>query len=176
MRRALLIAAVLVTIACGSEGGAPNPTSASSGVPATPTLTSAESVDRAAFVRSVNAACREYAERDEALEFPDELDGYVTFMRAFIENSSDLDEKLSALRPPATIEDFDDYVADNRRQTDVLRAALPKVEAAVRDDDQAEADVVIDDAIDDFNAVVDDLDPYAQRYGFTECTDGEGSA
>jgi hypothetical protein len=172
MRRLLLVTFVLISlVSCGSEGRRSTRTPMPSDRGASePSFDSAEAVDRRRFVGAVNDACREYAERDEALGYPEELDGYVAFMRAFIENSAELDAKLAALDPPVLVRDFDDYVAGNRRQTDILRAALPKVEAAVARDDQAEADDVIDRAIDDFNAVVDELDPYARRHGFTDCT------
>ena len=167
MRRAVPIVFVVCSlVSCGSDRTGSRQTSQPTHAPASAV---GQSLDRATFVREVNEACADYAQRDEALEFPEELDGYAAFMRAFIDNSADLDARLAALHPPPQVEDFDDYIAGNRRQTDVLRAALPKLEAAVADDDQAEADAVIDRAIDDFNAIVDELDPYARRYGFTDC-------
>ena len=173
MRRAVLMAVVLVSLAsCGSEGrpATPSPSSPDRATPGA--STDGGTIDRSTFVRTINDACREYAEADEALEYPEERDEYVPFMRAFIANSAALDSKLAALRPPAGIEHFDGYVADNRKQTDILQAALPKVQAAVGDSDLTEADVVIDRTIDEFNAVVEELDPYARRYGFTECLSG----
>jgi class 3 adenylate cyclase len=118
----------------------------------------------------VNDACREYAEKDDALDFPEGLDGYVRFMRTFIANAADLDAKLSELDKSGAPEGFDRYITDNRRQTDVLRAALPDVETAVRANDVDRADAVIDDAIDDFNRIADALEPYALRHGLTDCT------
>ena len=169
MRRAVVITfAVLALGSCAGEDRGSDRTPSASG-PAAASADSAEASDRRTFVAAVNEACREYARRDEALEFPEDLDAYVAFMRAFIDNSADLDTKLEALDPPSGIADFDDYVAGNRKQTDILRAALPDVEDAVADGDQAVADEVIDRAIDAFNAVVDELDPYARRQGFTDC-------
>jgi hypothetical protein len=176
MRRTVAMALVLLALtACANERDTSTRTPAPSGpAAASASASSAEAVDRAAFVAAVNDACREYAERDEALASPEELDEYVAFMRAFIDNAADLDAKLEALDPPVLINDFNDYVAGNRRQTGILRAALPKVEAAVRNEDQAEGDVAIDDAIDAFNEIADDLDPYARRNGFDECTSEPG--
>jgi hypothetical protein len=171
MRRALLVAVLLVSVAsCGSGGTSSELTPAPSIGPAGSTPAGSPSRDRAAFVASVNAACRVYADRDERIESPEELDDYVPFMHLFIDNSADLDAKLAELDPPPDVQDFDRYVAGNKRQTAVLRAALPKVEAAVRDSDQAEADAAVDDAIDAFNKIVDELDPYARRYGLDDCT------
>lgn len=174
MRRALLVAVVFVVVSCGGEGRSADRAPASpDGARTAPRGESAESVDRDAFVRAVNAACRDYAERDEALESPEGLDEYVPFMRAWIGNSAGLDAKLADLDAPPLVEGFGGYVADNHRQTELLRAALPELEAAVREDDTAEADAVLDGAIDDFNEIVDELDPYAKRYGFTGCAGGE---
>jgi hypothetical protein len=122
------------------------------------------------FLRAVNDACREYAEKDEALDFPEDLDDYGTFMRTFIANASELDAKLSELNKSGAPEGFDRYIADNRRQTDIVRAALPDVETAVRANDIDRADAAIDDAIDDFNDIADALEPYARRHGLTDCT------
>lgn len=171
MRRALLIVVVLLAASCQSEGDSRETS------PAPPDATGAspksQSVGRDAFVGEVNAACREYAERDEALDWPEDLDDYVPFLRAWIENSASLDRRLARLDLPPEIAGFDAYVADNGKQTDLLRAALPRLEAAVREDDTADADAVLDGVTDDFNAIVDELDPFATRYGLTDCAGGE---
>ena len=171
MRR---ISSVLVVLglltACGSEGRTSEPEAAAS---APSTSVAAHSGDDAAFVRAVNAACKQYADADAALDFPEAADDYVPFIETFIANAARLDTQLERLDPPSTFEDFGGYVAKNREQTAVLRAAGPKIEAAVDEDDLAEADAIIDVMIDEFNAITDELDPYARRYGFDECTGGE---
>lgn len=136
---------------------------------ATPAGSSAADRAEAEFVRAVNAACKDYAERDAALEFPEEAEDYEPFMETFIENSERLDDAFARLDAPEGFEGWDDYVEKNREQTKILRAAAPEVEAAVRDDDLATADDVIDEAIEDFNAIVDELDPFAREHGLTEC-------
>ena len=168
MRRLLVVALALVALVSCSGGETPSRSSTvpSAAETAAPIANSPQDVE---FVRAVNAACKAYADSDAALDDPRESEDYVPFMESFIANSARLDDEFARLDPPAAFAGFDAYAKRNRDQTDILRAAAPKVAEAVRDDDLARADAVIDQAIDDFNTISDELEPDARRFGFTEC-------
>ena len=125
---------------------------------------------KAAFVEAANAACREYAKQSDALPDPESLSRYVPFLRQFIKIGDDLQAKLRALpMPPGDAKEIDGYLDGNDRQAEVLKAALPKVEAAAREDDIEVADEVLSDALDEFNRISVSQDPFARGYGLVDC-------
>jgi len=174
MRRAIWVIAVgLLFASCGSEGSNAKPSQAAAFATPSPTAAIASGAPNAAkraFVDAANAACREYARRDEALSEPEKLGQYVDFWTAFIRIGDDLQAMLRKIPVPAAdAADISDYLAKNDQQADVLKAALPKIEDAVRKNNQTSADGVIDEAIDEFNRISSLQDPWARSYGLTDC-------
>jgi hypothetical protein len=129
-------------------------------------------------VAAANKACREYAKADEALADPEDLKDYLPFMQRFIKLGEDLQVKLRALSvPPDDAKEIDVYLDGNDEQGATLKAALPKIERAVRAKDEDAAYNAWSDAIDGFNAISDDQDPFAKGYGLVDCAnDDEGAS
>jgi hypothetical protein len=174
MRRAVLIVVVLVALASCSREGALSPATppggaASSSEPSAPTGDD-EDPAKAAFVKAANAACRDYGADSDDLPDPEELDDYVPFMRGFIRIGDELQAKLRALPvPPADAKAIEGYLNSNDEQSHVLKEALPKIEAAARDDDVDAADEALSVALDEFNRISESQDPFARGYGLTDC-------
>lgn len=123
-----------------------------------------------AFVEGANAACREYDEADAQVAYPEQLDEFKPFMREFLAIGDVLQAKLEALKPPPSdAAAIRDWLEGSERMTQVMRAAQPEIEAAVDANDQAEAERVLDEAIDEFNRISDTLDPFARSYGLFDC-------
>ncbi len=174
MRRAgLVVLALIALVACSREATRSAATAAPSG--AAPTSSSEASTGpedpaKSAFVRAANAACRDYAKKDEALDGPAELDDFVPFLKEFIRIGDELQARLRALPvPPDDAKGIEGYLGGNDEQARVLKEALRKIESAVRDNDLDAAEETLDEAIDEFNRISTSQDPFAWNYGLTGC-------
>jgi hypothetical protein len=166
------LAAVLLALtlaACGGGDGdtkaTPSPSASSATASPTPSAMTKE-----AFVAAANAVCKDVL--GKAAEFPDPQtpDEYVSTTEQYVTLLEDGQTRLKALQPPA--EDaarWNEFVAANEQQVQIVRDMLPALRTAAEQGDQDGVEAEFATGFERFNEIAEEQAPWAEQYGLSEC-------